>query len=459
MVNEKKQLPFDIDAEESVNGSLLLDGESVHLVGHILKPEDFYDSANRLIYSACLSLANRTEQAAVNQITVAEELDRQGQLSRSGGIAYLSRLVTVVPTSLDIEHYAEIVRRHSKMRELISAAAQIEIIGYERDPNVTRSISQAEDILYRIRDERTSDGLVHIKPLLDTYFESPLESDRLGTIPTGFTGVDRILNGGLHRTDLVIIAARPSMGKTSFALNIARNAALVSGAKVAIFSLEMSKQSLVDRLLAAESSINSRFLHVSMQSNEQDESRIMEAQATLAEAPLYVDDAAGITVSEIRSKVRRLHAEHGVDLVVIDYLQLIQGEGRTGGLENRVQEVSHITRSLKLMAKDLDVPVIALSQLSRATEKRERSKRPILSDLRESGSIEQDADIVAFIYRADVYYKTAEAWALEHPGEDYPENEAEIDIAKHRNGMTGMVKLFFRKDLTRFENLLMAQDY
>ena len=459
MANQKNELPFDIDAEEAVNGSLLLDGDSFHLVGNFLKVEDFFDQPNRLIFAACSDLANRPEKTAINQITVAEELDRQGHLRKIGGTVYLSRLITVVPTSLDIVHYAEIVHRHSKMRELIGAADQIERIGYQRDPNITRSISQAEDILFKIRDERTNDGLIHIKPLLDTYFESPLESDRLGTIPTGFTGIDKILNGGMHRTDLIVIAARPSMGKTSFALNIARNAAVISGAKVAVFSLEMSKQSLVDRLLASESGINARSLHFSMQSNEQDENRIMEAQANLAEAHLYLDDSAGITVSEIRSKVRRMHAEHGVDLVIIDYLQLIQGEGRSGGLENRVQEVSHITRSLKLMAKDLDVPVVALSQLSRATEKRERSKRPILSDLRESGSIEQDADIVAFIYRSDVYYKTAEAWALEHPGEDYPENEAEIDIAKHRNGMTGLVKLYFRKDLTRFENLLTAQDY
>jgi len=364
-----------------------------------------------------------------------------------------------VPTSLDIEHYAEIVYRHSKMRDLIAAAEKISEIGHERDPNVSHAISMAEDLLIKIRDERSSEGLIHIKTLLDRYFESPTDDGRIGIIPTGFNGIDKCLNGGMHRSDLIIIAARPSMGKSSFAMNIARHAAVASGAKVAVFSLEMSRQSLVDRLISAESGINSRFLHISMQSTAQDESRILEAQATLAEASIYIDDSAGVTISEIRSKVRQMHAQYGVDLVIVDYLQLIQGESKTFGLENRVQEVSHITRSLKLMAKEIDVPIIALSQLSRATEKRERNKRPMLSDLRDSGSIEQDADIVMFIYRADVYFKTAEQWAVEHPGEDYPENIAEIEIAKHRNGQTDTINLYFRKELTRFENLLTVQEY
>jgi len=456
---DRKELPYDLEAEEAVNGSLLIDGDAINLVAHILESKDFYNPQNRMIYSAAIALNNRHGQTAINQITIAEELDRQGLLEKSGGTSYLSHLVSIVPTSLDIVHYAEIVYRHSKMRDLISAAEKIAEIGQKRDPDVSHAISMAEDLLINIRDERVNEGLIHIKALLDRYFESPLDDGRIGTIPTGFNGIDKCLNGGMHRSDLIIIAARPSMGKTSFALNIARYAAITSGAKVAVFSLEMSRQSLVDRLISSESGINSRFLHISMQSSEHDESRIMEAQATLAEAPIYIDDSAGITVSGIRSKVRKMHAQHGVDLVIVDYLQLIQGEGKSTGLENRVQEVSHITRSLKLMAKELDVPIIALSQLSRATEKRERNKRPMLSDLRDSGSIEQDADIVMFIYRADVYFKTAEQWAIEHPGEDYPENIAEIDIAKHRNGQTDTINLYFRKELTRFENLLTAQDY
>jgi len=456
---DKKELPYDLEAEEAVNGSLLIDGEAINLVAHILEPKDFYNPPNRLIYSAAIALNNRREQTAINQITVAEELDRQGLLEKSGGVSYLSHLVSAVPTSLDIEHYAEIVYRHSKMRDLIAAAEKISEIGHERDPNVSHAISMAEDLLIKIRDERSSEGLIHIKTLLDRYFESPTDDGRIGIIPTGFNGIDKCLNGGMHRSDLIIIAARPSMGKSSFAMNIARHAAVASGAKVAVFSLEMSRQSLVDRLISAESGINSRFLHISMQSTAQDESRILEAQATLAEASIYIDDSAGVTISEIRSKVRQMHAQYGVDLVIVDYLQLIQGESKTFGLENRVQEVSHITRSLKLMAKEIDVPIIALSQLSRATEKRERNKRPMLSDLRDSGSIEQDADIVMFIYRADVYFKTAEQWAVEHPGEDYPENIAEIEIAKHRNGQTDTINLYFRKELTRFENLLTVQEY
>ncbi len=445
--------PHDIDAEEAVIGSLLIDGTAIYKIASFLQQPDFYSEQNQWIYGACLSLYQRNE--AINQITVAQELDRQKKLETCGGAAYLSHLISIVPTSLDIEHYAQIVYRLSVMRRLITAARQITAIGYEANPDVELSLSQAEDILFRLRHGQAPRDFVHIRQVLDKYFETApsltteAEGYR-GPIPqtlSGFTGLDEFL-GGFQPSDLVIIAGRTSLGKTSLALSIARNAAVEQGACVALFSLEMAQEPLVLRLLANESGINSRRVRLGGHLAEEEEKRIMESTGILSEAPIYIDDSPQIRVVEMRSKARRLHYERGINLIIVDYLQLMQGEDRR---ENRVQEIGYISRSLKALARELNVPVLALSQLSRQVDWR-ASHIPQLSDLRESGSIEQDADIVMFVHRDEAYY-TIEEWQDQHPDKEYPREIADIIIAKHRNGPTGQIKLRFRHNLAKFENI------
>jgi len=452
-VNGEKLPPHDIDAEEAVNGSLLIDGTAIYRIATFLNQQDFYSEQNQLVYGACLSLYQRNE--AINQITVAQELDRRGKLETCGGAAYLSHLISIVPTSLDIENYAQIVYRLSLMRHLISAAGQISAIGYEADPDVDASLSKAEDILFRLRHGQGPRDFVHVRQVLDKYFETApgptteAEGYR-GPIPhalSGFIGLDEFL-GGFQPSDLIIIAGRPSLGKTSLALSITRNAAVEQGACVALFSMEMAREPLVLRLLASESGVNSRRVRLGVHLNEGEEKRIMEATGLLSEAPIYIDDSPQLRVVEMRGKARRLHYERGINLIIVDYLQLMEGEGRR---ENRVQEISYISRSLKALARELNVPVLAVSQLSRAVEWR-ASHMPQLSDLRESGSIEQDADIVMFIYRDEVYY-TKEEWQNQHPDKEYPREIADIIIAKHRNGPTGQIKLRFRHNLAKFENI------
>ncbi len=451
-MNGEKLPPRDTDAEEAVIGSLLIDGAAIYKIAVLIKPSDFYGERNSRIYEACLSLYQRSE--AINQITVAQELDRQDKLEACGGGAYLSHLISIVPTSLDIEHYAQIVYRLSVMRRIIDASNQIAAIGYEANPDVDSSLSRAEDTLFKIRQGQDTRDLVPIRQVLDKYFETTIpgsaasegQAEQIPYIQSSFTGLDEIL-GGFQRSDLIIAAGRPSMGKTSLALNIARNAAVERGACVAIFSLEMSRESLVLRLLSSESGVNLSRVRFGLHS-EADERKIMDATGILSEAPIYIDDSPQLRIVEIRSKVRQLYHERGVDLVIVDYLQLIQGEGKR---ENRVQEISYITRYLKGIARELNVPVIAASQLSRAVEWR-TSHRPQLSDLRESGSIEQDADIVLFIYRDEVRYSNQQEWETEHPGEKYPP-PAEVIIAKHRNGPTGQINLRFIPRLAKFENI------
>ena len=446
--------PHDIDAEEAVNGSLLIDGKSIYQVDGQLRPEDFLSEANRWIYQAARSLYHRDE--AIDQITIAQELERLGQLEKVGGPAYLNHLISIVPTSLDIEHYAQIVYRLSIMRQLISAADRISVMGYDADPDIASTLNKAEDVLFRLRTERGRLDFVPIKSILDKYFEvAPLPEagvlQRLPHIYSGFRGLDELL-GGLQRSDLIILAGRPSMGKTSLALNIARNAALEQGACVALFSLEMSRESLVQRLLASEAEVNSKHMRLGL-NTEEEERAIMEAQGKLSTAAIYIDDSPMLRVVEMRSKARRLHYERPLDLIILDYLQLLQSEGR---VENRVQELSNITRALKALSRELNVPLIAVSQLSRAVEGR-TSHLPQLSDLRESGSIEQDADIVIFIYRDEVYYKTEDEWDRDHLGQEYPREMADIIVAKHRNGPIGQVKVRFKNALTKFENLSNAE--
>ncbi len=449
MVNESLP-PHDVEAEKAVVGSLLIDGESIFKVATFLRPEDFFTSENQLVFDACFSLYQRNE--SIDQITVARELAQRGRLDEVGGAAYLSHLVSTVPTSLHIEHYAQIVSRLAVMRRLISAGSQISAIGYETEADINVALSRAEDILFRVRQRHSRQDFVPIRQVLNQYFEeaapAPAGEAEIPHILTNFTALDDYL-GGLQRSDLIVLAARPSLGKTSLALNIARNAAVNQKACVALFSLEMSRQAVVQRLLANEANVDSRNVRLG-RCTEKEERRIMEASGILSEAPIYIDDSPQLRVVEMRSKARRLHYERNIDLVIVDYLQLLQGEGKS---DSRVQEVSEITRSLKALARELDVPVLAVSQLSRAVEWR-ASHKPQLSDLRESGSIEQDADVVIFIYRDDVYF-TEEEWKKTHDieSEPYPRGIADIIIAKHRNGPTGEVKLRFIPKTAKFEGI------
>ena len=441
MYNEKLP-PHDINAEEAVIGSLLIDGAAIYRTTTLLQPSDFYHGPNQWLYEACLSLNERNE--AINQITVAQELERQGRLEACGGVAYLSHLISMVPTSLDIEHYAQIVYRLSISRRLISAAQKIGSIGYEADPDVENSLSKAEDVLFKLRHGQTERDFIHIRHDLDKYFETPA-GGQVTQVTSGFSGLDEFV-AGFHRSDLIILAGRPSMGKTSLALNIARNAAVENGACVALFSLEMAREPLAMRLISSESGVNLSQVRLG-QHAESDERRIMNAIGLLSEAPIYIDDSPRLRVAEMRSKTFRLHFEHGVNLVVVDYLQLMQGEGR-----DEVERTSNISRSLKALARDLDIPVIAVSQMSRASEWR-ALHRPQLSDLRGSGSIEQDADLVMFVYREEYYFPDRSEWETQNPDKEYPEGIAEIIIAKQRNGPTGIVNLRFVPKLTKFENI------
>jgi len=445
--------PHNIEAEEAVIGSLLIDSEAIFKIATFLQPEDFFEEKNKWLYDACLSLYQRNE--AINQITLAHELARQGKLDDVGGAAYLSHLISIVPTSLHIEYYAQIVSNLSIMRRLINVGSQIAAIGYEAEADSNAALSKAEDILFKVRQRQGVRDLVSLRQILDQYFEEtrPIarREEALAHVLTGFAAVDDFL-GGLQRSDLIIVAARPSLGKTSLALGIARNAAINQRACVAFFSLEMAREAVVQRLLAAESGVDSRRIRLGLYT-EEEERHIIDASGILSEAPIYVDDSPQLRLVEMRSKARRLHFERGVDLIIVDYLQLMQADRKA---ESRVQEISEITRALKALSRDLDVPVLAVSQLSRAVEWR-ASHQPQLSDLRESGSIEQDADVVLFIYRDDFYYKEEE-WYKEHDmdKEPYPKGIADIIIAKHRNGPTGTVKLRFLDRAAKFDNLAVA---
>ena len=446
--------PHDIEAEEAVVASLLVDAEAIYKLAPILRPDDFFREKNAWAYEACLTLFERNE--SLNQVTVGHELARRDRLEQIGGLAYLSRLVTELPTPIGVEHYAGIVKRDAVYRRLIEAASRITQMAYSGGPDLDGTLARAESLLLSLSTGQRLSDFVHIRDVLDGFWEGPgLEAFKgglQGNIRTGFMDLDTLL-GGLKRADLIVLAARPSLGKTSLALNIARNAAAGQNAKVAIFSLEMAAEQLVQRLLASESGVDSTRLRLGLHT-EAEERRVMNALGILSAIDIYVDDSAVQRVTEIRSKALRLHRDQGLDLVIVDYLQLIHGTERG---DNRVQEISLISRSLKELARELDVPVIAVSQLSRAPEMRS-PHIPILSDLRESGSIEQDADVVVFIYREDVYVRK-EDWELAHPeGNPYPAGDAQIIIAKHRNGPTGTIHLRFRQKLARFEDLLLRDE-
>jgi len=447
-MNNNKVPPNDADAEEAVIGSLLIDSETMYKAAVLIESGDFYNEKNRWAFEACLNLHERNE--AINQITVAQELKRLGRMEALGGATYLSNIVAKVPTSLHIEYYANIVSRLAMMRRLIAASDRIAEIGYEAAPDVDASLNQAEDILFRLRSKESTRDFVPIRSLLSHYFEESglaphdEEAGVISHINTGFKDIDVIL-GGLQRSDMVVLGARPSMGKSSLALNVARNTAVEQGAKVALFSLEMSKEQLVHRFLSSESGIDSKRIRLG-QHNEREERRIIEATGVLSEAPIFIDDSPFPSAGEIRHKAKRLQNERGIDLIIVDYLQLVRSNGR---MQNMVQEMSEISRSMKAIARDLNVPLLAVSQLSRAVEMR-TPKIPQLADLRESGGIEQDADVVMFIYRED-FYSTREEWE-KRTTEPYPENVADLIVAKHRNGPTGRARLYFRKQVTTFEN-------
>ena len=440
--------PSDEAAEQAVLGSILIEGDSLSEVSVIIKANDFYTERNKWIYEACLSLYNRGEP--INQISVAHELASTDKLESIGGEGFLSNLIANVPTSVYASHYAQIVNRTSTMRNLIKAATEIASLGYEPDFEVDSAIKQSEDILFQIRETRENRDFRSLRDVLDTYLEESSDDDpenlnKTQPIFTGFRDLDQLL-GGLQRSDLFILAARPSIGKSSLALNIAMNACK-NNSTVAILSLEMSGEQLAMRMVSSEAKVDSHSIRRNI-INNQEQQRIVSAIGVLSALDLYIDDSPIQTITEIRSKARRLNLERNIDLLIVDYMQLIQGLHRN---ENRVQEISEISRSLKGIARDLNIPVIAISQLSRAVEQRP-SHRPQLSDLRDSGSIEQDADIVSFIYREDVYY-TEEEWNSRNPVEPYPKNIAEVIIAKHRNGPLGNINLFFNEQYAEFKDM------
>ena len=446
----ERLLPHDTDAEEALIGSLLIDGECIARIAPMLQPGDFYRERNQLCYDAALALSNRNQ--AVDQTTLAGELARTERLEQAGGMAYLSHLVAITPTSVHAEDYAEIVSRTATMRKLIAAGAKIAELGYSDTDDLETTLRQAEDAVYAVRNTTQQRDFQSFREIFDRYLQEQAKATDLLTVAdaplmTGFSDLDELL-GGVQRSDLVILAARPSVGKSTLALNMAMHNAK-GGRTCAIFSLEMTADQLAMRALASETGIDSHRIRLGLYSSAQEE-RIINAIGELSELPIYIDDTPYQGMVEIRGKARRLDLDRGVDLIMVDYLQLVQGRNR-GGPAHRVQEITEISRALKVLAGEMDASVIACSQMSRMVENRP-SHRPQLSDLRDSGSIEQDADVVAFIHREDLY-TTEEEWAQTHPGQEYPRNIAEIIVAKNRKGPTGSVRLEFRDHLVRFDSM------
>ena len=434
--------PHSVEAEQSVLGSILLDKEAMISVSETLVPEDFYKEAHKVIYESMLKLYN--SQSEIDLITLTDELRDQGYLDDIGGIAYITSLSTVVPTTSNIKYYVNIVKEKSISRQLISAANDIINLGYDGSAKVEYVLENAEKKIFDISQERATNDFQPINQvisealsMLEKLYE---EKNDVTGLTTGFRDLNKKING-LQRSDLLLIAARPAMGKTAFALNLVQNAALKGDASVAVFSLEMSKEQLVQRMIASQSTVELKKIKTGTLADN-DWPRITDGMAILSGAKIHIDDTPGIKISELRSKCRKLKIEKGLDLVLIDYLQLMEGEGQN---ESRQQEIAKISRSLKILAKELDCPVVALSQLSRAPEQRS-DHRPMLSDLRESGSIEQDADIVMFLYRDEYYNPDTEK-----------KNIGEVIVAKNRHGETGTVELVWFGGIQKFADKMIEQ--
>ncbi|AST95655.1 replicative DNA helicase [Shouchella clausii] len=431
--------PQNIEAEQAVLGAIFLADHALTTASERLMPEDFYRASHQRIYEVMLDLGEKGEP--VDLVTVTSELQNRGWLDDIGGVAYLADVAESVPTAANVEYYSRIVEEKSLLRRLIRVATNIAKEGYASEDEVDAILDQAEKTILEVAQRKNTSSFVSIKDvLLETYDQIEILQQTRGEITgiaTGFTELDT-MTAGFQRNDLIIVAARPSVGKTAFALNIAQNVATKTDETVAIFSLEMGASQLVTRMLCAEGNIDAQRMRTGAL-EEEDWHKLSMAMGSLSKAGIYIDDTPGVKVGEIRAKCRRLKQEKGLGMILIDYLQLIQGNGRSG--ENRQQEVSEISRTLKAIARELEVPVIALSQLSRGVESRQ-DKRPMMSDIRESGSIEQDADIVAFLYRDDYYDKETEN-----------KNIIEIIIAKQRNGPVGTVELAFVKEYNKFVNL------
>lgn len=431
--------PHDIEAEQAILGCMLTDKDSVISAIEVLKEDAFYREDNKAIYSAILGLYARSEP--IDIITVKAELVENGNFERVGGLEYLASLPERVPTTANVEKYIKIVDEKAMLRNLINMSNELVALGYDETEEVDKIMDMAEKKVFELSQKKNSKGYSAIKDVLVESFakleELYNQKGKISGIPTGFADFD-LRTSGLHNSDLIILAARPAMGKSAFAINVATNVAVQAGKGVAIFNLEMSKEQVGNRILCSEAMVDSNKIRTG-QVEDEDWVKLASTLGRLSDAPIYIDDTAGISIMEIRAKCRKLKLEKDIGLVVIDYLQLIQGSGNRNS--SREQEISEISRSLKILAKELDIPVIALSQLSRSVEKRD-DKRPMLSDLRESGAIEQDADIVIFLYRDDYY------------NEDSPKkNVAEAILAKHRGGSTGTVDLAWLPSYTKFANL------
>lgn len=430
--------PHDIEAEQAVIGSMLTDQEAVYAAIERLKPEDFYREDNKQIYTAILNIYNKAEP--IDIITLKAELSSMGKLDAVGGLEYIVELPEKVPTTANVDRYIKIVEEKSLLRNLIRAANEILSSGYAQEDDVENIVDHAEKKIFDVMQKKSQKGYTTIKDVLVESFtkleELYNQKEHITGVPTGFAELDK-KTAGLHGSELILIAARPAMGKSAFALNIGSYAATRANVPVAIFSLEMSKEQVGNRILCSEALVDSNNVRTGELTDEE-LGKLAETSGELSQAPIYIDDTPGISVMEIRAKCRKLKLEKNIGLVIIDYLQLIQGSGKTS---SREQEIAEISRSLKILAKEIEVPVIALSQLSRAVEARP-DHRPMLSDLRESGSIEQDADIVMFLYRDDYYNEDSEK-----------KNIAEVIIAKQRAGSTGTVDLAWLGKYTKFANL------
>ena len=442
MNEEFRILPHDLAAEQSVLGSVFISPDSLIFLADELVPDDFYKPANKIVFKTMLSLLEKGEP--IDATTMGSALTNQGDISKIGGITYIVELVNSTPTSKNVEHYAKLVKEKATLRKVIADLSDSLASAYQGDVSIDDIIAKTEKSMLDISNQNTGTGFRNVADILDTHMqmvETRSQTDGVVTgLSTGFVGLDKITTG-LHEDNLIILAARPAMGKTALALNIAQYIAVKEKKPAAIFSLEMGAESLIERMLASEGMVEGYHLKTGNLSVEE-WSRLVHAQGNLYDAPIFVDDTAGIRISEIRSKARKLAQEMGgLGVIIIDYLQLITGSKG----ENRQQVVSEISRELKILAKDLKVPVIALSQLSRAVEQRQ-DKRPMLADLRESGSIEQDADIVAFLYR-DAYYQKEQADSQE------ANNVTELILEKNRHGSLGTVKLYFHKEYTKFSSV------